>query len=229
MLLINGKAGYAGDQSTRPAQAVSELAPLKPCSLLTRADRWPLETRAYMPIPLLVFLSADIARGSFSDRDKGASLMHKHVKTRLLKTLFYYTGACSSDLEWVMSLGFGFEDGQVFINLHHFWPWPFTVMFFIFFCWHSSDWSPSNYPSQIVFTSYFSREVLLALSSSEKGKLKEPNLVFSQRMPCHWCIKNNHSRSLEQKQRKIRNKGDKIRNERGDSSTINRIQDSLLI
>ena len=107
--------------------------PLMPCSLLTRADRWPLEKRASMPIPLLVSLSADIARGSFSDRDKSASQMHKHVKTRLFKTLFYYTGACSSDQEWVMSLGFRFEDGQVFINLHHFWPWPFTVMFFNFF------------------------------------------------------------------------------------------------
>lgn len=30
--------------------------PLMPCSLLTRADRWPSETRASMPIPLLVSL-----------------------------------------------------------------------------------------------------------------------------------------------------------------------------
>lgn len=32
-----------------------------------------------------------------------------------------------------MSLGFGFEDGQVFIKLHHFWPWPFAFMFLNFF------------------------------------------------------------------------------------------------
>lgn len=127
---------WLGTQETKVRgqhQRHQSRLPLVPCSLLTRADRWPLETRASMPIPLLLSLSADIARGSFSDRDKSAPQMHKHVKMRLFKTLFYYTGACSSDQEWVMSLGFGFEDGQVFINLHHFWPWPFTVMFFNFF------------------------------------------------------------------------------------------------
>lgn len=121
----------------------------------------PIRNKSLPARPILVSLSADIARGSFSDRDKSASQMHKHVKTRLFKTLFYYTGACSSDQEWLMSLGFGFEDGQVFIKLHHFWPWPFAFMF-LNFCWHRPYWSPSNYPSQNRFTSCFSREVLLA-------------------------------------------------------------------
>lgn len=225
MLFLSGQAGYTGDLSARQAQAVLELAASSALQSPDQGRQMTIRDNASTPLLVLLCLSADIARGSFSNRDKSASLMHKHVKTRLFKTLFYYTGAHSGDLEWVMSLGFGFEDGQVFINLHHFWPWPFTGMFFKTSCWHSSVWFPSNYPSQNRFTSCFSREALLALSSSEKGKLKASSLVF--RMPGRWCIKNHHSKSMEQKLRKIL--VIKVRNERGNCPIINRAWSSSLL
>lgn len=92
MLSASGVAQYT--------QVVSELAPsnallpLNPGRQMTIRDK---SLHAY-PTPGLS-LSADTARGSFSDRDKSASQVHKHVKMRLFKTLFYYTGACSSDQE----------------------------------------------------------------------------------------------------------------------------------
>lgn len=99
------------------------------------------------------------------------------------------------------------------------------VCFFKTSCWHSSVWFPSNHPSQNRFTSCFSREALLALSSSEKGKLKASSLVF--RMPGRWCIKNHHSKSMEQKLRKIL--VIKVRNERGNCPIINRAWSSSLL
>lgn len=126
----------------------------------------PLEMRASQPVPSWSLCLLTLPGGRFQIETR---VHHKciNMSKRDCLKLFYYTGAWSSDQEWLMSLGFGFEDGQVFIKLHHFWPWPFAFMF-LNFCWHRPYWSPSNYPSQNRFTSCFSREVLLALSSGER-------------------------------------------------------------
>lgn len=109
-------------------------------------------------------------RVAFKHRDNKASQVHKHVKTRLFKTLFYYIGACNTDLEWMMSLGFSFRVTNLSLIYITFCPRPFTVIFSTFL-WHSPAWFLSSWPSHNRFSSLFSREVLLALSSG--GELKQ--------------------------------------------------------